>query len=161
MGDVSWAWYTVRDDILANPGRRAVIVAASGSKLAYTPEMESVQPWINMRRDMQTIINDGDGVIVVPAGNARRGSFRKNVDILPPLFDSRDMPLIVVGSVDKFGNPAPSSQGGPRVSVWAPGENIECLRFGDYSRDSGTSFAAAMVRRIMVINICVQSNLDT
>ena len=63
VGDVSWAWYTVRDDILANPGRRAVTVDARGSKFAYTPEIESVRPWMNMRRDMQTMINDGDGVV--------------------------------------------------------------------------------------------------
>ena len=94
------------------------------------------------------------------AVNARRGSYRKTVDILPPLFESRDIPLIVVGSVDKTGKPAPTSQGGPRISIWAPNDEIECLRFGDYSHDSGTSFAAAMVLHIIVINICLQSNLD-
>ena len=70
-----------------------------------------------MRRDMQTIINDGDGVVVLAAGNARRGSHRKDVDILPALFESQSLPLIVVGSVDESGNWAPSSQGGPHVSI--------------------------------------------
>ena len=153
-GDITWAWYTVRDDILANHGRRAVIIYAGGSVLSYTdhPEMAAVQPWMNMRRDMQQIINDGDGVVVLAAGNERRGSHRKDVDELPACFESRSLPLIVVGSVDEFGNRAPSSQGGPHVSIWAPGENIQCLRYGHYSRGSGTSFAAAMVRRLVVTN---------
>lgn len=135
-----------------------MVVYAGGAKLAYTPQMDSVQPWMNMRRDMQTVIDDGDGVIVVAAGNERRDSYRKDVDLLPPLFESQSLPLIVVGSVDESGKQAPSSQGGRHVSIWAPGENIECLR-GDYSHDSGTSFAAAMVCRTMLSNECVGSNL--
>lgn len=51
----------------------------------------------------------------------------ENVDGYPALF-ANSGPVIVVGSVDKNGKKSWFSQGGPLVSVHAPGEDITCAR---------------------------------
>jgi subtilisin family serine protease len=64
----------------------------------------------------------------------------ENVDGYPALFADVN-PLIVVSSVDNAGSKSWFSQGGPLVSVYAPGEDITCAsNVGDGSvQESGTS----------------------
>ena len=144
-GDIAWAWVKVRDDIRANPGRKAVVVFATGSVDVYTPGSTVKEPWSSIRTHMADIISM-DGVIVVAAGNSRRGNDRKAVDIFPAVFESAQLPLIVAGAVDDTGRLAWFSQGPGHVSVWAPGVQIPCTRPSrQIQTGRGTSYSAGMV----------------
>ncbi|KAI9758661.1 MAG: hypothetical protein M4579_002909 [Chaenotheca gracillima] len=83
-------------------------------------------------------------VITVPAGNDFDES--PEVDVYPASL-APTVPLIVVGASDKEGNPAPFSQRGEKVTVWAPGQQLTCAsNNGNYGQLSdGTSVATAMV----------------
>ena len=65
----------------------------------------------------------------------------------PALVAAQHSDVIVVGSVSTIGIESAFSQQGPLVSVWAPGEGVECASnnsAGSWYR-SGTSMAAGMV----------------
>lgn len=89
-----------------------------------------------------TKLIEEDVVVVSTAGNGGRIDQAVEVNRYPALFAAKGMPIIVVGAVDNWGRNATFSQGGPLVSVMAPGHNIECAsnRFPGKQIQSGTSF---------------------
>lgn len=143
--DLVWAFLEVKNSMLQHRGRKSVIVFATGSTDMYGPTTSIPRPWRNIRGYMKDIIAM-DGVIVVGAGNRRDGNYRKNVDVLPALFESLDLPLIVAGSVENSGNTADFSQGPAHVSIWAPGIEVACTRPNiNVNYGTGTSYSAGMV----------------
>ena len=99
---------------------------------------------------------DSDVPVLVSAGNHAQhydddGNLRPNADTVPAIFEGSDYPLIVVGCVDFTGTPAPFSQGGNHVQVWAPGTNVHIQ---DKDSDnalirSGTSYAAPLMAGVL------------
>ena len=143
-----WAFQIIIDDIARNPNRRAVIMLAFGSTYRAIPPWTWIpQPW----RRLQTLMSEAfmaNAVIIVPTGNARGGTERRWVDQFPSIFVNPGMgqlPLTLVGTVDNTGLVAPFSQESYYIKVWAPGVDVECARFGQIVKGSGTSISVGMV----------------
>lgn len=150
--DIQWAFDEVYDNILTQQRldlQPVVVIAAFGST-----ENPSVRPWPDIKRSMTSTFSLG-AAIVVPSGNHARDRGRSPyVDQVPAIWADADanFPLIVAGAVDNAGNAWRFSQGGNHVTVWAPGNQVQCadrgrtnFRFGD-----GTSFATGMVSSLEI-----------
>lgn len=149
--DITWAFANIANDMSRNGGsrRKSVVLFAFGSKVKFEPtrQFSPPEPWNRLRDLMQFIINL-DGIIVVPSGNARMGSYRESTDILPALFARAPMgylPLTLVGACDNNGILAPFSQQSPYIRAWAPGVDVKCAKAAAVESDSGTSVSAGMV----------------
>ena len=144
--DIAWAWVKVYEDMLQHPNRKAVVLFATGTNGPYSSRSIVPQPWGFVHGFMKSII-DLDGVIVVASGNRRDKKFRSDSDTYPALFESPQLPLIVVGAVDNSGALAGFSQGPSHVSLWAPGVLVPCTRptLSHLSTGTGTSYSAGMV----------------
>ncbi|KAH7194399.1 peptidase S8/S53 domain-containing protein [Fusarium oxysporum] len=87
-----------------------------------------------------------DVPFVCLSGNIEEDRDDPDVDEYPPLLESPDLPLIVVGSVNSKGERSDFSKAGPHVTLHAVGESISCFsREGEVIDDDGTSFAAPQV----------------
>ena len=92
---------------------------------------------------MQQMLSAG-APIAVPAGNyAQTHNRSQTIDTVLANWANRDFPLIVVRAVNYFRWRAPFSQADDKVTVYAPGEDIECA---NGRKASETSYSAAMVR---------------
>ncbi|TQN64970.1 Subtilisin-like protease 1 [Colletotrichum shisoi] len=88
-----------------------------------------------------------DVPVVCPAGNKGK---RGEVDALPALL-AKNLPVIVVGSVNRTLEKSYFSQQGDLVTTWAVGENVRCADYKHRSRlrtNIGTSFAGPQVAGI-------------
>ena len=146
--DLQWAFDEVYDDILTRQEtskQPIVVIAAFG-----TTEDPSVSPWPDIKRRMTDIFALG-AAIIVPSGNHAldRGRSR-NVDEIPALWANADpsFPLIVAGAVNNEGVTWPYSQGGNHVTIWAPGDQVQCADRAGFRRANGTSFATGMVSNL-------------
>lgn len=94
-----------------------------------------------------------NGVIIVAAsGNATNGNDLKKVQY-PAGYSN----VIAVASVDAAGNRAPTSRYYDGVDIAAPGEGVFSVGIdGEYSKGSGTSFAAPVVAAA----VAVMKNID-
>ena len=148
VSDIVWAFQAILDDIAAHPNRRAVVMLAFGSIYQANPSWTWIpQPWRRLKLLMGEAIM-ADAVIVVPSGNAKNGAERRWVDQYPGLFTNSGMghlPLTLVGAVDNTGLEAYFSQESFYVKAYAPGIDVECARFGQIERESGTSISVGMV----------------
>ena len=150
--DVVWSLGTIANEMYDHGGslRRSVILFAYGSNTAFNVGRSFIlpEPWKTVRNLMRSIISL-DGIIVVPSGNARRGSYRESSDIFPALFTRSQLgllPLTLVGSCYDDGLLAPFSQQSPHIKAWAPGFRVQCGKSpGMYEEDSGTSVSTGMV----------------
>ena len=91
------------------------------------------------------VLLDNDVPIVVSAGNhAEKDGGRPDVDTAPGVFEGPDFPLIVIGNCDSDGKKVSSSQAGPHLTIWAPGNNVPCLDPDPNAKDptyrTGTSY---------------------
>lgn len=108
-----------------------------------------------MKVSIKTLL-DNDVPVFVSAGNSAQiydddGNLRPNVDTSPANFEGPDYPLIVVGATDFTGTPAPFSQAGDHVQVWAPGVGIQAQ---DKDSDNaltkgGISYAAPLMAGVL------------
>lgn len=139
--NIRWAFYTARDDIMANnrQGQSVVLFAKSDPVKGET----YTGPWTGIRSYMQQLF-DMDVVVVTSAGNKGTRSGRQQIDTVPQLWESPDFPLVVAGAVYNTGLLVPSSQGPNHVTAWAPGYNVGCV-VGPSTAASGTSTSAAAV----------------
>ena len=140
--DVQWAFDEVYDDILTRQEtskQPIVVIGAFGS----TEEL-SVSPWPDIKRSMTEIFALGAAIVVSSGNHAGRSP---NVDEIPALWANGDpsFPLIVAGAVNNKGNTWPFSQGGNRLTVWAPGDQVQCADRAGSRLASGTSFSTGMV----------------
>ncbi|KAL6719718.1 hypothetical protein ACLMJK_001639 [Lecanora helva] len=150
--DVIWAFGNIADEMSQADGnrQRSVVLFASGSIVHFNPNRPFAppEPWNRIRAFMRTIIGL-DGIIVVPSGNGRRGSYRGMTDILPAMFTRAPfgyLPLTLVGSCHNDGVEAPFSQQSPYIKAWAPGSNVQCAQAPhEDEMESGTSVSAGMV----------------
>lgn len=77
-------------------------------------------------------------MITAAAGNSDLDARR----FVPQSFDD----VYVIGNQGQDGNKYPSSNWGPAIDIWAPGEEVECAdQNGKSTRMTGTSFAAPWV----------------
>lgn len=139
--DLTWAFDAVLTEIksnkqLSNP-QPAVVVFAGNSD----PDPD-VYPWFSVRMTMENMFEE-DAVVVVSSGN--NAPVRRDVDTLPAMWADVTFPLIVAGSVNNAGVESVFSQGLNYVTVWAPGENVQCAARNDFRKATGTSFATGMV----------------
>ena len=136
--DLPWTFDRVLTDIKSLPqDQRAVVVFATGGR--QTPRY----PWPNAKDSMES----RNAAIVVSAGNDALKQGNQKVDKLPAIWADVDanFPLIIAGAVDNTGNLRPSSQGPEKVTVWAPGTDVQCAEKGGFRKASGTSHSAGMV----------------
>lgn len=141
VGEVLSGFSAVRTDIANNRGvNPAVVVFAINSGPNYIEIQHAATKSV-----IQQIFNLG-GVVVVSSGNKALTQGRQDVDSVPASWEANDFPLIVVGATNNAGAVAPFSQGETHVTVWAPGNPVQCARrYGFYNVD-GTSASAGMVR---------------
>ena len=150
--DVLWAFGAIANEMYRHGGSltKSVILFAYGSIAKFNPNrpLTPPEPWRTIRDLMRSIISL-DGIIVVPSGNGRDGSYREDLDVFPALFTRLRigfLPLTLVGSCDNYGFLAPFSQQSPYIKAWAPGINVRCAKkSGAVEVDSGTSLSAGMV----------------
>ena len=150
--DVIWAFGAIANEMHAHSGAsvKSVILFAYGSKATFDPHRAFIppEPWKKIRDLMRSVISLG-GIIVVPSGNGRRGSYREASDVFPALFTRSRLgflPLTLVGSCYDDGILAPFSQQSPYIKAWAPGVGVQCAKSpNSHEVDSGTSLSAGMV----------------
>ncbi|KAI9748645.1 MAG: hypothetical protein M4579_007159 [Chaenotheca gracillima] len=121
------------------PMRGKVVVNIS---IALTQSPQSVIGAV--RNMMDAMIRELGVIFVVPSGNF--GGSSPNINQFPAAFGF-ELPIIVVGAVDEEGITPLFSQGGPHLTVSAPGVSVLCsTAHGDFAgRRSGTSFASPAV----------------
>ncbi|KAF5024502.1 hypothetical protein F66182_3442 [Fusarium sp. NRRL 66182] len=68
-----------------------------------------------------------DVPFVTIADNIYSEKDSKEVDAYPSVMEGPDLPLIVVGSVNRAGEMSEFSKAGPHVNIWAVGEEVLCL----------------------------------
>lgn len=142
--DIEYAFTSIKDDLTAHPGRqdRSVILMAAGSEDSTTyDDAKGNEDWRqNYEYPMQLLLAMGVP-IVLAAGNNGGEPNRQNIDTRPQIYQSEDMPLIIVGAANYDGERIPMSQGGPLLTVYAPGEKVEGISKDDFSstEESGTS----------------------
>jgi hypothetical protein len=87
--------------------------------------------------------------LLYSAGNAGRDKTRKHIDTLPGVVQDADHPIINVGSATSNGERYESSQYGPQLTIYAPGDGVDCQYRDD--KDShpriGTSFGKSVFFR--------------
>jgi len=140
--DLDWAFDTVLQKVRLRPSEPVVVLYPWAS-----PETDREQdyPWTVIKPTVQQIF-EHDAVVIVPAGNYAQGGRRK-VDALPARWASPTFPLIVAGSVSNPGAYSYFTQGGDRVTAWAPGLEVQCADQGrTFAKRSGTSHSTGMVR---------------
>ena len=138
--DTLWALSFARDLSRDAPSRVVIVFTTASSE---TPTEQAPYYLTRIKQIIQEIF-DGDGIVVIPAGNYAGSAGRFSVDTIPAIWSSASFPLIVVGAVDDQGVPAAFSQGGSIVSAHAPGVNLACP-YDTKVHFSGTSFATSMV----------------
>ena len=143
--DLLWAFDEVYDDILTrreNGSQSIVVIAPFG-----TTEDPSVSPWPDIKQRMTDIFAMGTAILVPSGNDARERGRSPNIDMIPALWANVDpsFPLIVAGAVKTGGDIWPYSQSGSHVSIWAPGDRIQCADRKGFRFASGTSFATGMV----------------
>ena len=130
--------------------RKSIVLLCSALGLGYerTPA-EELAPSTGYVRTAHVAIKkllDFGVPVVQSAGNDAmekdlHGHPRINIDNFPALFEKGDKyPLIVVGSVDAYGNRCDDSQGGKRLTTHAPGCDVSTLAInGKVFQFDGTS----------------------
>ncbi|KAI4646602.1 hypothetical protein J4E93_004823 [Alternaria ventricosa] len=103
-------------------------------------------------KDLLSAIDDIIGLgtpIVLAAGNERDEELgtREDIDLLPQVLEHPDMtPIINVGAAKISGDRVEDSQGGPQLSIYAPGDRVFSLTRDSRSQTfQGTSVAAPAV----------------
>lgn len=94
---------------------------------------------------MLQLIDAEKVVIVIASGNhATRDERSKTISRYPAKFGGEDVlkNIIVVGSIDKDGYEAGSSQNAPYLGMYAPGDDVFVPRgeSAGYTTNGGTSF---------------------
>jgi hypothetical protein len=107
-----------------NPEKSIVLSSTSDGAIfdgnMRFPYAEQFKDWIDAFFDL--------GVpMVFSAGNMAGddGQTRPNIDLLPMGLASDDYPIINVGAAKLDGTKVPQSQGGPKLSIYAPGFETE------------------------------------
>ena len=143
LRDIFWAFSFTRDSFMDGDFKnRSVILFTASARQTR----ENLSYWIRIKSIMQDMLDAG-AVIVVPSGNYAQISNRsQSIDTIPAAWATPDFPLIVVGAVNDLRHRAPFSQGPQKVTVYAPGKDVECAGSpNSLKKASGTSYAAAMV----------------
>ncbi|KAF2821808.1 hypothetical protein CC86DRAFT_100900 [Ophiobolus disseminans] len=142
----------IEEHISSIPGRqhKSIVMSAIGWKDALfggrdTPE-EVRDAWdlqVRFGNLYKDIINLGVPVVCA-AGNEEGQTV---INSLPQLFESDDIPLIVVGAAESDGSRIPDSQGGDQLTVYAPGSNAPMQSKTDDGHfiNGGTSLATPHV----------------
>lgn len=138
------------NDINAHAGRSSrsvVITSLAIGAGGITPEAAK------MNEQMQTLYGDDLRALsklgvpfVMASGNDADKPDRGDVNQLPKALQDDDIPLIIVGASDWEGKRAEFSQGGPLVTIYAPGVSVECQNKVDQRQAiaSGTSLGKQM-----------------
>lgn len=119
----------IYDHIVANNrASKSVIVCSLGTAgtksrqdVINDPDLGAMLIWFNAIMDLGT-------PIVLAAGNARDGSERAEIDTFPQVLEAADTPIINVGAAGRDGGLAEFSQGGPQLTVHAPGVKVFALK---------------------------------
>jgi hypothetical protein len=166
LADTQWAFEQARDDIVKHDRKgKSVILYARGPLISYVGQ-ENEAPWKDIKPVMQDMFAN-DIVIVTSSGNLGEAPGHENVDTPPKIWAAEDFPLIVVGAVDtqgkialKPGKKVSFSQGGPKVTVWAPGKDVICASHtsNDPRQDTGTSPASAMTAGLVAYFLSFRNN---
>ncbi|GJC92745.1 alkaline serine protease [Colletotrichum higginsianum] len=101
-------------------------------------------------RDAVEALVSLDVPVVCPSGNKGIRGEVVEVDGLPALL-AKDLPVIVVGSVNRTLEKSYFSQQGDLVTTWAVGENVRCADYKQPSElmtNTGTSFSGPQVAGI-------------
>jgi cerevisin len=111
------------------------------------PDTENIKQLNELKKAIKDLFNL-DVPVFFPAGNFAEDPARANVDTLPALWAESNFPLVVVGSTSKNGRKSAFSQGGPKVTVYAMGEDNACVNKESFYPDikiGGTSVACPQV----------------
>jgi hypothetical protein len=138
MGDYLKALSLIQADIRATTevGMRSVIVASTGGEKSTNHDEAREDPQGKLFLDYFEALFAEGVVIVFSAGNqANKGS--PNIDNMPKVLEDADTPIINVGGSTYEGDRYVSSQAGPQLTVYAPGEDVESL-----TKDNGLPFAS-------------------
>ncbi|KAI9755579.1 MAG: hypothetical protein M4579_004227 [Chaenotheca gracillima] len=141
----------IANDIHPSSRFKAVVNLSVAVTYPMTPRITE-----HMGKLMEAMRNRWGIVFVTGVGDQEPG----HPDEAPPFPTSLapEIPIIIVGASDVNGNRAPFSLMSPRITVYAPGDQIECASgpSGVQIR-SGTSFAAAMVSGLVAYFMGLQS----
>jgi hypothetical protein len=137
------------DDHTAQPGFRSVICIANGSNgEAHSPLLEAT---------IDEAVAAGMPVIV-SAGN--KGANAANY--IPAAYGTKDG-VICVGASDATNAKLSSSNSGPAVDLYAPGQNVRTVNAGDphgaFAAASGTSPATALSAAAALIHLSLDPSL--
>ena len=134
-------------------GGKAVVSISWGSSDVTDPNNLDLD-WQKAKDAIIQILDNDIPVFIAAGNNANqyvRGKRRFNVDTAPAIFEGDDCPVVVVGNSDNIGKRYTTSQGGPRVQVFAPGKDITAQ---DFRRNApivttGTSFSTPLMAGIV------------
>ena len=138
------AFYKIRNDVEKKGKKGKAVINFSGSFGNNAPDAQK-DKWT--KRYLQPLIDD-DVVIVLSSGNSAQTT--PDIDSYPKTA-ARTLPIINVGNCNNDGKTSLTSQGGPLLSVVAPGDNIRCAtnKKDVFAIRSGTSFCTFSARQIL------------
>ena len=121
--------FVLKDIKAKNRQKKSVVTYSVGSKDPEDPN--NMLRSEKQERDHIKNLLDNDVIFVNSAGNNankvdKEGQLRKNIDGFPKLWEGPDFPLIIVGATDFTGAVTDFSQGGPHLTILAPGKGILC-----------------------------------
>jgi hypothetical protein len=127
----------IADDNAKHPERagKVVVLAPSGVFDDKDEEIKDV-----FKKAYEPLLKKGVA-IVVASGNVDEEKKSAEIDHLPmTLSDVNNFPLIVVGAAGKDGKHISKSQGGAKLTVYAPGDDIPYSnKYGGTNKIDGTS----------------------
>jgi hypothetical protein len=130
-------------DIEANPGRELNSVVMTAMNFDDGLTLEKIR--LDLRSQMylkpfRALLNMGVPVVLT-AGNRATNSGSQMIDEYPAVAQDQDTPFINVGASTYDGDRAEFSQYGSQLTIYAPGQDVECQtkEDGKSGTDSGTS----------------------
>jgi hypothetical protein len=106
-------------------GRSVVVTSKSFGKTTYrqTQDLQVLREWFG--EPITELFKLGVPSIYA-AGNAARDQNRQHIDTLPGVVQDANIPIINVGSATFDGERFVSSQACTQLTIYAPGENVDC-----------------------------------
>ena len=167
LADSQWAFEKARDDIVSQGRQQKSVILFARGPLICEPGQENQSPW----KELKPLILDlfsKDIVVVTSSGNLGAAPGHSQIDCPIKTFAGPNYPLIVVGAVTneglvaiKPGDKTSFSQGGPQLTVSAPGLDVMCADSANNNtprKDTGTSPAAAMTAGLVAYFLSFRNN---
>ncbi|KAF2867475.1 peptidase S8/S53 domain-containing protein [Massariosphaeria phaeospora] len=121
------AFEEIQHDWILTPGRekKSVIISSMSEPKIYMEaegKTDFEDAWMETLHECH---EKGVPVVFASGSLQMEDPDREEVDLLPMSMESKTIPVINVGSAKKDGSRDPLSQGGPKLTVHAPGDAVE------------------------------------